>query len=84
MIGYGIVLRLNLFFDKWRYNNMITNSTIQVSHTFTIIGLIAESTLKFVYDTRSGNPILEIKVVAQSVLVFKYYLQFTTVKDVFQ
>ena len=66
---------------------MITNSSIQVSHTFTIIGLIAESTLKFVYDTRSkifGNPILEIKVVAQSGLVFKYYLQFTTVKDVFQ
>ena len=66
---------------------MITNSSIQVSHTFTIIGLIAESTLKFVCDTRSkifGNPILEIKVVAQSGLAFKYYLQFTTVKDVFQ
>ena len=46
---------------------MFTNSNIQVSHPFTIIGLIAESTLKFINDTRRkifGNPILEMKVVA--------------------
>ena len=46
---------------------MFTSSNIQVSHTFTIIGLIAESTLKVINDTRSkifGNLILERKVVA--------------------
>ena len=32
---------------------MFTNSNIQVSHAFTIIGLIADSTLKFINDTRS-------------------------------
>ena len=46
---------------------MFTNSNLQVSHTFTIIGLIVESRLKFINDTRNkifGNPILEMKVVA--------------------
>ena len=50
---------------------MFTNS--HVSNTFTIIGLIADSTLKFINDTRSkifGNPIFEMKVI-------------TTIKDVF-
>ena len=32
---------------------MFTNSNIQVSHTFTIIGLIADSTLKLINNTRS-------------------------------
>ena len=44
---------------------MFTCSYIQVSNTFTIIGLTAESTLKFINGTRSkifGNPIFEIKV----------------------
>ena len=44
---------------------MSSNSNIQVFHTFTIIGLTAESTLKFVNGTRSkifGNLILEMKV----------------------
>ena len=43
---------------------MFTSSNIQVSHTFIIIGLIAESTLKFINDTRSnifGNLILKMK-----------------------
>ena len=46
---------------------MFTNSNIQISHTFAIIRLIAEFTVKFINNTRSkifGNPILEIKVVA--------------------
>ena len=47
MIGYGAVLRLNLFSRKWWYTNMFTSSNIQVSHTFTMIGLVVESTLKF-------------------------------------
>ena len=40
-----------------------------MSNTFTIIGLIAESTLKLTNDTRSkifGNPIFEMKAVTQS------------------
>ena len=62
---------------------MFTNFKIQVSHTFTIIGLIAQFTLKFINDTRSkifGNLILEMKVVASGGLVLK---QFTTTKEVF-
>ena len=45
---------------------MFTNSFIEVSHTFTIVGLIAESTMKLINDTRNesfGNPIFEMKVV---------------------
>ena len=47
---------------------MFTNSNTQVSHAFTITGtgLIAESTLKFINDTKSkifGNPIFDMKVV---------------------
>ena len=44
---------------------MFTNSNIQVSHTSTIIGLIAESIQKFINDTKSkifGNLILETKL----------------------
>ena len=44
---------------------MFTDSFIEVSNTFTMIGLIAESTLKLINDPRSkvfGNPILEKKV----------------------
>ena len=48
MIVHGGVLRLNLLFGKWWYTNMFTNSNIQVSHTFIIIRLIAESILKFI------------------------------------
>ena len=67
MIGYRAVLRLNLYSDQWGYTNMFTSSNLQVCNTFTIIGLTAESTLKFVNGTRSkifGNLILEMKVVA--------------------
>ena len=48
---------------------MFTSSYIQASHTFTMIRLIAESTMKLISDTRSnifGNPIFEIKVVTQT------------------
>ena len=65
---------------------MFTNSNIQVSHTFTIIGLIAESTLKFINDTRSkiyGNPIFEMEVVTLSGLILKHCLPFTKIKNVF-
>ena len=45
---------------------MLTNSFIEVPNTFSIIGLIAESTLKLINDPKSkvffGNPILEKKV----------------------
>ena len=64
MICYEAVLRLNLFLVRV---NLFTNSYIQVSHTFIIIGLIEESTLKLINDTISkifGNLILEMKVVA--------------------
>ena len=43
---------------------MFTSSNIQVSHAFTILGLIAESTMKFINDCRSkifGNLILEFQ-----------------------
>ena len=61
---------------------MFTNSNSQVSHKFTIIGLIAESKLKFINDTSSkifGNLILEMKVVALSSLILKHYLKLTTI-----
>ena len=63
VIGYRAVLKLNLFFGKCWSTNMFTNSYIRVSNT--IIGLIAESTLKLINDTRSkifGNPIMEMEV----------------------
>ena len=66
------VLKLNMFFGKWWYTNMFTNSYTQVFHTFTIIGLIAEFTLKLRKDIRSRipeNSIFETKVVAWSGLI---------------
>ena len=51
---------------------MFTNSYTQVFHTFTIIGLIAEFTLKLTKDIRSTipeNSIFETKVVAWSGLI---------------
>ena len=45
---------------------MFTNSYIQMSHTFPMIGLIAESTMKLIGDIGSkifGDPIFEMKVV---------------------
>ena len=53
MIAYGAVLRLNLLFGRWLYANTFTNSCIRVIHTFTIIGHIAEYTLKLINDVRS-------------------------------
>ena len=76
-----LFLGLTCFFCKLCNTNMFTCSYIQVSHTFTITGLIAESTLKLINDVRRkifGNPILETKVVAL------HYLQFTAIKNVFQ
>ena len=58
---------------------MFTNFNIQVSHTFTIIGLIAVSTLKFISDTRSkifGNRILETKLLPNLVFVLSTICNF--------
>ena len=44
---------------------MFTNSNIQLSHTFTMIGFITEFKLRFTDDTRSNvfeNAIPEMKV----------------------
>ena len=60
-----LILGFTLF-GKWWYTNMLTNSYIQVSNTFTKIGLVAESILKLLNETMSkifGNPIFEMKVV---------------------
>ena len=85
MIDYGAVLRVTCFLVSGNsYTNMFTNFSIQVSDTFTIIGLIAESTQKFISNTRSkifGNLIFEMKVVTYSGLTVKHYFQFTTIKD---
>ena len=65
------ILKLNMFFAKWWYTNMFTNSYTQVFHTFTI-GLIAESTLKLTKGIRSRipeNSLFETKVVAWSGLI---------------
>ena len=65
---------------------MLTNSHIQVPNLFTIIGVIADSTMKFINDTRSkifGNLIFEMKVITKSGLIFKHYLQLTTIKGAF-
>ena len=66
---------------------MFTNSNDQVSDTFTIIGLIAESTLKFINNTRGkifGNPILEMTAAASSDPILKHSLQITAIKNVFK
>ena len=47
------------------FDPMFTNSYIQVSHLFTVIVLVAESTLKLKNDTGSKifrNPNFEVKV----------------------
>ena len=65
---------------------MFVNTCIQVSHTFNIIGLIAESTLKVIKDIRSKifeTPIFEMKVFTKSSIIFKHYVQFTTIKSRF-
>ena len=65
MISYKTDLRLTLFFGKWWYTNMFTNSYIQVSKAFTITKLAAESKLKLKNNTRIkifGNPTFEMKV----------------------
>ena len=66
---------------------MSTRYYIQVPNTFTIMELIAESTPKRINNIRNkvfGNLIFEMKVVTSSGLIFKCFLQFTTIKDVFQ
>ena len=66
MIDYRAVLRLNLVSGKWLYTIVFTNAYIQVSNTFTIIELIAESTLRLIDDARGkifGNSIFEKGVV---------------------
>ena len=66
MIDCRAVLRLNLVSGKWLYTIVFTNAYIQVSDTFTILGLIAESTLRLIDDARGKifeNSIFEKGVV---------------------
>ena len=53
MIGYGAALRLKLFFCKWWYTNLFTNSYIQVSQTLTKIRLIPKPTVKLINNIKS-------------------------------
>ena len=52
MIANSTTLRFNFLPSQWWYSDMLSNSYIKVSYAFTIIGFIAESTLKFINDTR--------------------------------
>ena len=65
---------------------MFTNSYIQVSRTFIKIELIEEYIHKLIKDTRSTifeNAIFETKVDTKSGRIFKSYMQFTIIKNVF-
>ena len=42
-----------LFFCKWWYTNLLTNSRIQMSQTLTKIGIIAKPTVRLVNNTKS-------------------------------
>ena len=42
-----------LFFCKWCYTNLMTNSHIQMSQTLTKIEIIAKPTVKLVNNTKS-------------------------------
>ena len=53
MIANSTTLRLNFLLSQWWDSDMLSNPHIEVSYTFTIIGFIAESTLKFINDTSS-------------------------------
>ena len=53
MIVNSTALKLNFLLSQWRDFNILTNSYINVSYTFTIIGFITDSTLKFINDTIS-------------------------------
>ena len=52
MFSNSTTLRLNFLLSQWLDSDMLSNSYIKVSYTFTIIGFIAESTVKFINDTR--------------------------------
>ena len=52
MIANSTTLKLNfLSSQRWDFD-ILSNPYIKVSYAFTIIGFIAESTLKFINDTR--------------------------------
>ena len=56
----------------------------KVSYTFSIIGFIAKSTLKFINNTRCKffwNVIFKIKNVCSFVLTLKHSLQFATIEN---
>ena len=52
MIANSTTLRLTFPLSQWWYSDKLPNFYIKVSYTCTIIGFIAESTLKFINDTR--------------------------------
>ena len=62
MICYGAVLRRNLFLGEKGYTNMFTYSYIQVSDTFTTIGILAESLPKLINDTRSKLEVRSLSI----------------------
>ena len=62
MICYGAVLRRNLFLVEKGHTNMFTYSYIQVSDTFTIIGILAESLPKLINDTRSNLEVRSLSI----------------------
>ena len=48
MIANSTTLGLNFLLSQWWDSDMFSNSYIKVSYAFTIVGFIAESTLKFI------------------------------------
>ena len=44
--------RLNFLLSQWWDSGMLRNSYIKVSYTITIVGFVAESSRKFINDTR--------------------------------
>ena len=51
MVTNSTTLGLNFLLRQWWDPDMFSNAYIKVSYAFTIIGFIAESTLKFIDDT---------------------------------
>ena len=51
MIANSTFLGLNFLLSQWWDPDMLPNSYIKVSYAFTIIGFMAESTLKFIDGT---------------------------------
>ena len=65
---------------------MFSYTCLKILHKFDTIGLIAESTLILVNNTKGknfDNAIFEMKDITQSGLIFPCSLEFTTTKNLF-